>query len=169
MKSWMRFGLKNVFLNLLGIRCDFDCILFKRFKFGRVFFFFFKKSVFGVFVPTFLCFHHQNSKGHHFRHNFNCNFIHLYDSFYIHIQFLSSYAFYLNWRRHVFPKFSMALLIAKVSVNFGYNGFSSTFAFVPSRAFFSESRALFTGPESILFSKNNFKTGSHDIIHIFKN
>ena len=135
----------------------------------RFFFFFFKKSVFGVFVPTFLCFHHQNSKGHHFRHNFNCNFIHLYDSFYIHIQFLSSYAFYLNWRRHVFPKFSMALLIAKVSVNFGYNGFSSTFAFVPSRAFFSESRALFTGPESILFSKNNFKTGSYDIIHIFKN
>ena len=36
-------------------------------------------------------------------------------------------------------------------------------------AFFSESRALFTGPASTLFSKKNFKTGSHGTIHRFKN
>ena len=35
--------------------------------------------------------------------------------------------------------------------------------------FFCGSHALFTGPTSTFFSKNNFKTGSHDTIHIFKN
>jgi len=36
-------------------------------------------------------------------------------------------------------------------------------------AFFSGSRALFTGLASTFFQKNNFKTGSHGTIHTFKN
>ena len=35
--------------------------------------------------------------------------------------------------------------------------------------FFSRSCALFMGPASTFFSKNNFKIGSHGTIHIFKN
>ena len=35
--------------------------------------------------------------------------------------------------------------------------------------FFSESCALFMGPASTFFSKNNFKIWSHGIIHTFKN
>ena len=35
--------------------------------------------------------------------------------------------------------------------------------------FLCGSRALFTRPASIFFSKNNFKTGSYDTIHKFKN
>jgi len=34
---------------------------------------------------------------------------------------------------------------------------------------FNGSRALFTRPASIFFSKNNFKTGFHNTIHTFKN
>ena len=36
-------------------------------------------------------------------------------------------------------------------------------------AFFSGSSALFTVSASTFFNKNNFKTGSHDTIHTFKN
>ena len=36
-------------------------------------------------------------------------------------------------------------------------------------AFFSGFRALFTRSASTSFSKKNFKTGSHGIIHTFKN
>ena len=35
--------------------------------------------------------------------------------------------------------------------------------------FFCGSRALFMRPVSTEFSKNNFKIGSHDTIHVFKN
>ena len=35
--------------------------------------------------------------------------------------------------------------------------------------FSNRSGALFTGPASTLFSKKNFKTESHSIIHTFKN
>ena len=35
--------------------------------------------------------------------------------------------------------------------------------------FLCGSRALFTGPASTFFSKNNFKTRSHGTIHTFKN
>ena len=41
--------------------------------------------------------------------------------------------------------------------------------FSNAAAFFCESRALFKRPASMDFSKINFKTKSHDIIHTFKN
>ena len=45
---------------------------------------------------------------------------------------------------------------------------SSVWSFV-LQAFFNGSRALFTGPASTFFYKNNFKTGISGTIHIFKN
>ena len=41
--------------------------------------------------------------------------------------------------------------------------------FLSAAAFFLWVRALFTGPTSTFFTKNNFKTGFHGTIHIFKN
>ena len=43
------------------------------------------------------------------------------------------------------------------------------FSFQLRLTFSSGSRALFTGPTNIFFSKNNFKTRSHSTIYTFKN
>ena len=42
-------------------------------------------------------------------------------------------------------------------------------AFLSATAFFCGSCALFMGPISTFFTKNNFKIGSHGTIHTFKN